>query len=98
MKTAILKVGKKSTGGEIKHTDPGGFGYVFKCAIAAVSIESIWETRGLTNIKIIASIVVEVANRDTVVTVNVDADCAIEIRPPVVGPVKELLSVGSRLP
>ena len=92
LKPLVLKVGKQSARSIVQHADSGFLRYIFKCSVAAVAVEPIWQSRRLADIEIIESIIVEIARGHTVVAVNINAARAIQDSSPVIGPAKHLVS------
>src|SRR4029077_20071417 len=68
--------------------------HIFKCAIAPIAAKAVGKSRRLADVKIIASVIVEVSSGQAAVAVDVDADSAIQKRAPVVHSVKHLVFVG----
>lgn len=93
LKPSILKIGEESTRGVIQHTDSGFFGHVFESSVATIAIKPVGQSRWLANIQVIEAVIVEVASRNTVVAVHVDAARAIQHRPPIVGPAEHLVFI-----
>ena len=81
----VFKVGEQGARSIVEHADAGFFRYVFKRPVAPVAVKPVWQARRLANIEIIEAVIVEVARRHAIVAVNVDAACAIQNCPPIVG-------------
>ena len=76
---------------------PAFLRHVLERSVAAIAIEPVGKPAGWQTYKIIQAVVVEVSDGHAVVSVNVDADGAVENRPPIIGSVKQLLFVGVSL-
>ena len=57
----VLKVGEKRTSGAVQDAYPGFLSHILESAVATISIETVGEASRLANVKIVASIAVEVA-------------------------------------
>src|SRR4029077_2039459 len=68
--------------------------HIFKCAIAAIAVKAVGKPRGLADVEVIESVIVEVSGGQAAIAVDVDADSAIQKRAPVVHSVKHLDFVG----
>ena len=75
-----------------------GFIYVLEGTVATIAIQPIRKSRRLANVKIVKAIVVNVAYRQAVVAVHIDAACTIQGRAPVIGAVEHLQFVRLRMP
>ena len=78
--------------------DAGRFGNVLECAVAAISIKPVRKSARLANIEVIKPVVVDVANGNAVVTVDINAASAVEHGPPVVCSTQKLRRIGSVAP
>src|SRR5579863_4064868 len=74
------------------------FGDVFKRSIAAISIKPVGKTGGLANIQVVESVAVDIAYRDAVVAIDIDAARTVENGTPVIHSVLHLCSVGQVVP
>jgi len=93
----VGEVGEDRTGGAIEHADSGLFGHIGECAVPAVLVEPVGQAGRLADIDVVQAIAVEVANRDAVVAVDVDAACAVKDGAPVIDAVEHLLAIGDVL-
>ena len=90
----VVEIGEQRAGRVFQDPQAGGFGDVFERSVAAVAIEAIGQARRLANIEIVEAVVVDVGDRDAVVSVDVDAARAVEHRAPVVRAMQQLRRVG----
>src|SRR5208283_3685554 len=67
---------------------------VLKRPIASISIKPVRKAARLANIEVVKSIAVDVANGNTVVSVDINAASAVEHGPPIVRSVQKLRSIG----
>ena len=93
LQATIFEIGEQRAGSGIKDSDAGFFRDVFERAVAAVSVEAVWQARRLTDVEVVETVVVEISCSDAVVAVNVDAGSAVENSAPVIRSVAELVFV-----
>src|SRR5207244_114907 len=67
---------------------------VFERSVSSIAIKTIRQTGRLAQINIIETVIVDVAYRNTIVTVDINAASAIQKRSPVVSTAKQLGRVG----
>ena len=77
MRAFVFKIGEKRAGGAVQHAQTGSVGGVLEGAVAAVAVQAVWKPGRLTDVNIVAAIVVEVAGRDAMVSIYVDAARAV---------------------
>ena len=65
-------------------------GDVFKRAVATIAVKAIGQPRRLADINIVEAVAVDVADRDPVMTIDIDAAGLIEHGSPVVGSMQHL--------
>ncbi len=90
--TAIKKVGKQGAGGIVENTDTGLVGDILEGPIAAIAVETIGKPCWLAYVEVIVAIAVKIADRQSVVSINVNTAGGIQLRAPKVGSGKHLLS------
>ncbi len=90
----VVDVDKERAGRVFEDAYAGSFGDVLECAVAAIAIETVRKSSGLADVEIVESVAVDVANRNAVVSVDIDAASAVEDGAPVVGAVQQLRRVG----
>src|SRR5215469_13520992 len=71
LESLVLKIGKQSACATVEYTDSRLLRYVFKCAVAPIAVEAVWESSRLAHIEIVESVIVEIARRHTIVAVDV---------------------------
>ena len=74
----IVEIGEERAGRVFQDAQAGRFGDVLKRSVAAVAVEPIGQARRLANVEIIETVVVDVGDRNAVVSVDVDARGAVE--------------------
>src|SRR6185312_14921442 len=90
----VFEIGEKRAGSVVENAEAGLFRYVLECSVTAIAIEPVRQAGGLADIEIVEAVIVEVAHRDTVVAVDVDADGAVQHGAPVIRPMEQLPVVG----
>ena len=94
----VLEVCKQCAGRGIQHADSRGLGDILERSIAAIAVKPVRKTCGLANVNVIEPVVVDVAHRHAIVTVNVDPAGAIQHRAPMVHSAQHLILVRLDLP
>src|SRR5580698_327174 len=90
----IVDVDNKRARRVLDDADSRSFGNVLKCSIAAIPIKPVRKTAGLAHIEIVKSITIDVANRNAIMSVDIDATSAIEHRSPIIRSVQKLRRIG----
>ena len=90
--SVVVEIGKERAGGVFEESDAGRFGDVLEGAVAAVAIKPVGQAGGLANVEIVEPVAIDVADRDAIVAVDVDAAGAVENRAPIVGAVQQSAS------
>ncbi len=90
----IVNVDEEGAGGVFDYAYAAGLRDVFEGAVAAIAVEAVGQASGLADVEIVEAVIVDVADGDAVVSVDVDAAGSVEDGAPVVGAVLELGSVG----
>ena len=85
LESVVAKVGEECACGVVEHIDAGLFCHVFEGAIAAIAVEAIGQAGGLADVEVVEAVVVEIADGEAVVAVDIDAAGAIEHGSPVIG-------------
>jgi len=93
LQATIFEIGEQRAGSGIKDSDGGFFRHIFERAVAAVSVEAVWQARRLTDVEVVETVVVEISCSDAVVAVNVDAGSAVENSAPVIRAVAKLVLI-----
>ncbi len=89
----VLEIREQCASCAVKDIYSCGLGHVLKGSIAAIAVEPVGKASGLTDIKIIQSVVVDISHRQAVVSVDVDATGSVENRAPMVDAAKHLIFV-----
>src|SRR5207249_9622588 len=84
--------------GIIENSDTRPLSYILETAVATIPIQAIGETGRLTNVEAIGAVFVYIPDSNAVVAINVDVARAIQQRPPVVDPRKQLFLVRAAVP
>src|SRR5713101_1484632 len=90
----VIDVNEKCAGCIFEDAHSGCFRNVFERSIASIAIEPVGKAGGLRNIEIVDAIVVDAADCDSVVPININAARAIEHGAPVVRSPQQLRRVG----
>ena len=91
--TVIVNVGKQSAGSIVENTHSGCLGYVLEGPISTIPVKPVREACRLADVKLVKAVVIDVANGQSVVAVDVDAAGGVQDRSPVVGASKHLLGI-----
>ena len=84
----VVYIGEQRTGSVVQHPHAGCFGHVFEGPIAPIPVKAVGQAGRLANVEVIEPVVVNVACRDPVVSINIDPAGAVQHRTPVVCPAK----------
>ena len=93
----ILKICKERRSCPVQHPDSGGLRDILKSSITAIPVQPVGKSRGLADIEIIQTVVVEVSRSQSGISVNVHCGRAVQNRAPVVHPMEHLIFVGISL-
>src|SRR5437660_10911151 len=86
--TVIVDVGEKRAGRVFDDPDFGCLLDVFERSVSSIAIKTIRQTGRLAHINIIETVIVDVAYRNTIVTVDINAASAIQNRSPIISSAK----------
>ena len=96
--SVVVDIDKKRARGVFDDADARCFRDVLKGSVASISIEPVRNAAGLAQIEVVKSVAIDVANRNAVVAVDIDAASAVEHRAPVVRSMHELRRIGRITP
>jgi len=97
LEPSILEICEKRTSCPVQHPNSGCFRDILKSAIAAIPVQPVGKTRGLADIEIIQTVVVEVSRSQSGISVNVHSGRSVQNRAPVVHTMEHLIFVGISL-
>jgi len=86
----ITEIREDRGGCRVENAHSRVFGNVCQGSIATIPVEAIGETARLADVDLVLPVSIDVADRDTVVPMDIDSRRGIETRPPVGYPVREL--------
>ena len=90
----VVEVGENRAGRIFEQSDSGRLGDVLERSVAAIAIEPVGKAGGLADVEIVEAVAIDVADRNAVVAVDVDAAGAIENRAPIIDAAQHLFAVG----
>ncbi len=90
----VAEIGEQRAGGFVQNAEAGALGDVFGGAIGPDLVEAVGQAAGLADIDLVDAVVVDIADGDSLVAVDVDARGGIEARAPVGIAIQQLLLEG----